>query len=62
MGMLFIIGLFTLLVVKIFLIGKQAQQLGRHFAGLMAYGFGLWIAIQFIVSIGLIPAYCRQKG
>ena len=39
--------------MRIFFIGRQAQRLGQHFAGFLAYGFGLWIAIQFTVSIGV---------
>ncbi len=61
-GMLMVTLLFTLLVLRIFYIGKQAQQLGRHFAGLMAYGFGLWIAIQFIVSMGVNSGVLPTKG
>lgn len=61
-GMIIVTGLFTLLVVRILCIGRKAQQLGRHFAGLMAYGFGLWIAIQFIVSIGVNCGILPTKG
>jgi cell division protein FtsW len=62
MGMLVIMGLFTFLVVRIFLIGRQAQHLGRHFAGFMAYGFGLWMAMQFTVSIGVNSGILPTKG
>lgn len=61
-GVLVIIALFTFLVLRIFWIGKQAQALGRHLAGLMAYGFGLWIAIQFIISIGVNTGILPTKG
>lgn len=61
-GMLLITLLFTLLVVRIFMIGRQAQYLGHHFAGFMAYGFGLWIAIQFTVSIGVNCGILPTKG
>lgn len=61
-GMLFVIGLFTLFVLRIFYIGRQAQQLDRHFAGFMAYGFGLWLTIQFIVSIGVNSGLLPTKG
>lgn len=62
MGMLVIIGLFTFLVIRIFFVGRQAQQLGRHFAGFMAYGFGLWLAMQFTVSIGVNSGILPTKG
>lgn len=62
MGMLLVIGLFTLLVLRIFLIGRKAQTLGLHFSGYLAYGFGLWFAIQFIVSIGVNSGLFPTKG
>jgi cell division protein FtsW len=61
-GVIGVIMLFTLLVVRILFIGRQAQQLGKHFAGYMAYGFGLWIAIQFIVSVGVNTGVLPTKG
>lgn len=62
MGVLGVIMLFSLLVFRVFFIGKQAQKLNRHFAAYVAYGFGLWIAIQFIVSIGVNTGLLPTKG
>ncbi len=61
-GAFVIIALFASLVFRIFWIGRKAQQLGKHFAGFMAYGFGLWIAIQFMVSIGVNTGVLPTKG
>lgn len=61
-GVLIVIGLFIFLSLRIFWIGKQAQLLKRHFAGFVAYGFGLWIAIQFMVSIGVNAGILPTKG
>ncbi len=61
-GMLGVVILFTLLVLRIFSIGKQAQILKHHFAGLVAYGFALWIAIQFMVNIGVSSGILPTKG
>jgi cell division protein FtsW len=61
-GMLVVVALFTCLVLRILFIGRQAQRLGHHFAGLMAYGFGIWIAIQFTVSIGVNCGVLPTKG
>ena len=58
----YVISLFFLLVIRIFLIGRQAQKLEKHFAGFLAYGFGIWIAIQFIVSIGVNSGLIPTKG
>jgi cell division protein FtsW len=62
LGMAVVLGLFMLLVTRIFVIGREAQQLGRHFAGYLSYGFGLWIAIQFTVSIGVNSGLLPTKG
>lgn len=61
-GMIIVILLFSLLVIRMFLIGRMSQQLNKHFAGFLAYGFGLWIAIQFIVSIGVNSGLLPTKG
>jgi cell division protein FtsW len=61
-GMLAVIALFSFLVMRIFFIGRRAQKLGQHFAGYVAYGFGLWIAIQFAVSIGVNSGILPTKG
>ncbi|MDR3478535.1 MAG: putative lipid II flippase FtsW [Gammaproteobacteria bacterium] len=61
-GMLVIVALFSFLVLRIFVIGRKAQRLGQHFAGFVAYGFGLWIAIQFAVSIGVNSGLLPTKG
>lgn len=61
-GMFIVIGLFVLLTTRIFFIGRKAQCLGHHFAGFLAYGFGLWLAIQFTVSIGVNSGLLPTKG
>ncbi len=62
MGALIIIFLFTFLVLRIFWIGREALRLGKPFAGFIAYGFALWIAIQFTVSIGVNTGVLPTKG
>lgn len=61
-GMISVMALFFFLVYRIFMMGRMAQRQGSHFAGLMAYGFGLWVAIQFIVSIGVNSGILPTKG
>lgn len=61
-GMLIVLALFTFLVARILYIGRRAQVLGQHFAAYIAYGFGLWIAIQFMVSIGVNSGMLPTKG
>jgi cell division protein FtsW len=61
-GMLLVMGLFLLLVVRIFIIGREAQRLSHHYAGFLAYGFALWMSIQFTVSIGVNSGLLPTKG
>lgn len=61
-GMIVVIILFTCLVLRILYIGRQAQRLEQHFAGYVAYGFAFWIAIQFMVSIGVNSGVLPTKG
>jgi cell division protein FtsW len=61
-GVLMIISLFCFMVWRIFWIGRQAQLLGRSFSGFLAYGFGIWIAIQFAVSVGVNSGVLPTKG
>lgn len=62
MGACIVLGLFMLLVSRMFIIGREAQRLGHHFSGFLSYGFGLWISIQFIVSIGVNSGILPTKG
>ena len=59
MGNLTVIGLFLVLVVCIFQIGKKAEQRGQLFASCFSYGtgilFGLQAYINMGVSSGLLP-------
>lgn len=62
LGTMCVVALFTLIVLRIFVIGRRAQVLGRHFAGFLAYGFAMWVAVQFIVSIGVNSGILPTKG
>lgn len=61
-GVLVVIVLFTLLILRVFAIGRQAQKLNQHFAGFVSYGFAFWIAIQFMVNIGVSSGILPTKG
>jgi cell division protein FtsW len=61
-GIFVVMALFLLLVIRIFMIGRSAQKHERHFAGFLAYGFGLWLAIQFMVSVGVNSGLLPTKG
>ncbi len=62
LGVLLVLGLFMLLVTRIMSIGLMAHRYGRPFAGNLAYGIGLWIALQALVSVGVNLGVLPTKG
>jgi cell division protein FtsW len=61
-GVLGVIGLFALLVFRAFIIGREAIQLERYFAGLVAQGIGLWIGVQSFINMGVNMGMLPTKG
>ena len=61
-GVCLVIGLYTVLVGRAFWIGLQCVEMRRHFAGYLAFGIGLWIALQAFVSIGVNLGLLPTKG
>jgi cell division protein FtsW len=61
-GVVFILTLFMLLVTRIMIIGLMAHRAERPFAGNVAYGIGLWIGLQALVSIGVNLGVLPTKG
>jgi cell division protein FtsW len=62
LGVVFVLAMFALLVSRIMVIGIMAHRRGRPFAGFLAYGVGLWIGIQAMVSIGVNLGVLPTKG
>ena len=62
LGVIFILTLFMLLVTRIMIIGLMAHRAGRPFAGNVAYGIGLWIGLQALVSMGVNLGVLPTKG
>ena len=54
--------LFLLLVTRIMVIGIMAHRNERPFAGFVAYGIGLWIGLQAVVSVGVNLGVLPTKG
>lgn len=61
-GVLGVISLFALLVFRAFIIGREAIQLERYFAGLVAQGIGLWIGVQSFINMGVNMGMLPTKG
>ena len=62
LGVIFILSLFMLLVARIMIIGLMAHRRERPFAGNIAYGVGLWIGLQALVSMGVNLGVLPTKG
>lgn len=62
LGVTFILALFMLLVTRIMVIGLVAHRSGRPFAGNVAYGIGLWIGLQALISMGVNLGVLPTKG
>lgn len=61
-GILVMLGLYGWLVMRAFVIGFQADKVGKHFAAYVAYGIGFWIGFQVILHIGVNLAVLPPKG
>ncbi len=61
-GVVFVLGLFMLLVTRIMSIGLMAHRNDRPFAGNLAFGVGLWIGLQALISIGVNLGVLPTKG
>lgn len=61
-GTLLVIGLFSLIVWRAFVIARQAQQNKQEHAAYMAYGLGLYLGIQSFLNIGVNLGALPTKG
>jgi cell division protein FtsW len=62
LGVVLVLGLFMLLVTRIMGVGLMAHRNERPFAGNLAFGVGLWIGLQALVSIGVNLGALPTKG
>ena len=62
LGVILILALFMLMVTRIMSIGMIAHRLGRPFAGHLAFGIGLWLGLQAMVSMGVNLGVLPTKG
>ena len=61
-GVALVIFAFFWLTRRIFVIGRQAVQLDRVFAGLMVQGIGIWIGGQTLINLGVNLGALPTKG
>jgi cell division protein FtsW len=61
-GVLSLIALFVALAGRAFLLGLRAMEMGRLYAAHCAFGVGLWMSLQSLVSIGVNLGLLPTKG
>jgi cell division protein FtsW len=61
-GAIAVIALFAVLVWRAFAIGHLAEQMGNRFAAFIAYGLGMWLALQAFINIGVNMGVLPTKG
>lgn len=61
-GAIVIIGLFSYIFWRAFRIGRAAEAVNMRFAAFLAYGLGLWFAIQSFINMGVNMGILPTKG
>jgi len=61
-GGLVVIGLFGLMLSRVFKIGRKAMDLSRPFAAYVCFGFAILILAQVIINIGVNTGFLPTKG
>lgn len=61
-GVLTVLGLFVYVVLRAFMIAKEAVNNERYFAALLAQGLGVWIGVQAFFNMGVNMGLLPTKG
>jgi len=61
-GVMVVVILFAWLVIRAFVIGRQAATRERFFSALVAQGIGVWIGIQAFINMGVNMGILPTKG
>lgn len=61
-GVLLVIGMFTLLCGRLFVLGQRCVRHNLLFAAYICFGVALWISVQALVSIGVNLGVLPTKG
>lgn len=62
LGQLVVCGLFIIIVSRALLIGRLADESGNKYSAYVAYGLGLWIALQALINMGVNLGVLPTKG
>ena len=61
-GSLVVLFLFAALIVRIFMVGKKAEQKQRLYNAYLAYGIGLMLFAQVFINVGVNTGILPTKG
>lgn len=61
-GVVIVILLYIWLVIRAFVIGRQAAKLESYFSALVAQGLGIWIGLQALINMGVNMGMLPTKG
>lgn len=61
-GVITVVALFAGLVMRAFVIGRQAAMRERHFSALVAQGIGVWLGVQAFINMGVNMGVLPTKG
>jgi len=62
MGAVTVIGLFTTLLWRAFVIGRSAMQDSNYFGAYLSFGIGLWLGLQAFINLGVNMGILPTKG
>ncbi len=62
LGVLVIIGLFTLLIWHTFALATRAELANERFSAFVAYGLGIWFGFQAFINMGVNMGILPTKG
>jgi cell division protein FtsW len=61
-GMLGVLTLYSVMIMRIFQIGRRAFLAEQHASGYIAMGIGLWLSMQVMINIGVNTGVLPTKG
>lgn len=61
-GTTLVVGLYSVFVARIFIIGYNMLKIGQSFAGYLAYGIGIWFGAQALINMGVTTGLLPTKG
>jgi cell division protein FtsW len=62
LGACVVIALFSIVVWRAFVIGRQAERVDNRFAAFIAYGLGIWFGLQAFINMGVNMGILPTKG